>query len=629
MADDDNNDLERVATPDNTHPAPGNREEAVPDPPATSRDPQSKNEVRIKVFLLDGKDTTITCERKVKAADVIERIHTEEDTGEKDFFSLFFFVDKQTKIFLDPEKTVLHQIPRDKRGVQPWILNYGVKFYLPDPANLKEDFSRYLYALQICKDIRDKLISIANDHEKANRLTVLMLQATLGDYDPETHKQGYTDDFEDFLLLPKESRPSNYEAQLIELHKFKAGYTPAQAEREFCDIAKELPRYGYHLFGVQDELSTLLCVANGFHGIKIYRDKEQIHFFKWQNLVKISYKRRKFRIKYYPLDAEGMPDTDTIKTFKYHCGKQPASKRVWKNAVEQHTFFRLSEVTPPTRLTVLFRRGSRFRYSGRTLRQTEQSGDGRKQHNFQRSYSERAQKSSYECYAPGYIPARESFRRQPGIRPAQQPAHRIFIEREDPQSQRWTQRDESPVESDVDSSKFEQQRVQVNFSVKDGVPEDQYKAVLRRSGGSMEMMAYGDEKAEPSYRLSVVDQNSQAVLTSVSLRVDPEEGAELGSHGDSAVVFDSANLPSVKLNAGTTTSTTVIESTGKTLSTGGVTQSYQYTSMEANAEAAVPVMAQDDSPETIEVELFMKQEGELLKEVLSAGTSEGKAEIED
>ena len=41
---------------------------------------------------------------------------------------------------------------------------------------------------------------------------------------------------------------------------------------------------------------------------------------------------------------------------------------------------------------------------------------------------------------------------------------------------------------------------QVNFSVKDGVPEDQYKAVLRRSGGSMEMMAYGDEKAEPSYR---------------------------------------------------------------------------------------------------------------------------------
>jgi hypothetical protein len=189
------------------------------------------------------------------------------------------------------------------------------------------------------------------------------------------------------------------------------------------------------------------------------------------------------------------------------------------------------------------------------------------------------------------------------------------------------QLDEPPVDKDVDRSKFEQQRVQVNFSVKDGVPEDQYKAVLRRSGGSMEMIASESEKDEMSYRLSVVDQNSQAIMTSVSLRVDPEEGAESGSHGDSAVVFDSTNLPSVNLNADTTTSTTVIESSGKTVSTGGVTHSYQYTSVNASAESATPVMAQNDSPETIEVERFMKTEGELLKEVLNA--SEGKTEIED
>ena len=35
-----------------------------------------------------------------------------------------------------------------------------------------------------------------------------------------------------------------------------------------------------------------------------------------------------------------------------------------------------------------------------------------------------------------------------------------------------------------------------------------------------------------------------AILTSVSLRVDPREGAESGDHGDSAVLFDSTNLPS-------------------------------------------------------------------------------------
>ncbi len=31
-------------------------------------------------------------QRKIKAADVIERVHTEVDTGEKDFFSLYFFI---------------------------------------------------------------------------------------------------------------------------------------------------------------------------------------------------------------------------------------------------------------------------------------------------------------------------------------------------------------------------------------------------------------------------------------------------------------------------------------------------------------------------------------------------------
>ena len=29
----------------------------------------------------------------------------------------------------------------DKQGL-PWRLSYGVKFYIPDPANLKEDYTR-------------------------------------------------------------------------------------------------------------------------------------------------------------------------------------------------------------------------------------------------------------------------------------------------------------------------------------------------------------------------------------------------------------------------------------------------------------------------------------------------------
>ena len=48
-------------------------------------------------------------------------------------------------------------------------------------------------------------------------------------------------------------------------------------------------------------------------------------------------------------------------------------------------------------------------------------------------------------------------------------------------------------------------------------------------------------------RLSAIDQDSQAIMTSVSLRVDPEEGEESGGHGNVTVVFDSNTLPSVNL----------------------------------------------------------------------------------
>ena len=47
-----------------------------------------------------------------------------------------------------------------------------------------------------------------------------------------------------------------------------------------------------------------------------------------------------------------------------------------------------------------------------------------------RSYSERAQKSSYESYAPGYVPSLNSFRRQHGTRTAPQPSRQFNIERE-------------------------------------------------------------------------------------------------------------------------------------------------------------------------------------------------------
>ena len=56
-------------------------------------------------------------------------------------------------------------------------------------------------------------------------------------------------------------QPENYEAQLVELHKAKAGYTPAQAESEFLQVAKDLPRYGMHLFAAQVSTKRTTCIT--------------------------------------------------------------------------------------------------------------------------------------------------------------------------------------------------------------------------------------------------------------------------------------------------------------------------------------------------------------------------------
>ena len=56
----------------------------------------------------------------------------------------------------------------------------------------------------------------------------------------------------------------------------------------------------------QDEHSDTFLVANGYPGIKIFREREAVHHFQWPNIVKISYKRRKFRVKYHPVDSNGV-----------------------------------------------------------------------------------------------------------------------------------------------------------------------------------------------------------------------------------------------------------------------------------------------------------------------------------
>ena len=125
----------------------------------------------------------------------------------------------------------------------------------------------------MCQDTKEN--RVLTDRETATRLTGLMLQANLGDYDPEEHKEGYTNNFLEFILLPSDELPDNYESQVVEVHKAKTGYTPSQSESEFLQIAKKLTRYGMHLFVARDKTRSLVLVGISYRGISIYRDHKK------------------------------------------------------------------------------------------------------------------------------------------------------------------------------------------------------------------------------------------------------------------------------------------------------------------------------------------------------------------
>ena len=74
-------------------------------------------------------------------------------------------------------------------------------------------------------------------------------------------------------------------------------------------------------------------------GIALHRSNKQIDQHVWPNIIKVSYRKRKFRIRYRRA-RENVEDDNPALLLELRCGEPPASKRLWKACVEQHSFFR-------------------------------------------------------------------------------------------------------------------------------------------------------------------------------------------------------------------------------------------------------------------------------------------------
>ncbi|XP_062980751.1 band 4.1-like protein 2 isoform X2 [Elgaria multicarinata webbii] len=344
---------------------------------AVQRTPKRMRTVQCKVVLLDGTEYDCDLEKKAKGQVLFDKVCGHLNLLEKDYFGLLFQDHSDQKNWLDPSKEIKRQI----RSL-PWLFNFNVKFYPPDPSQLTEDITRYFLCLQLRHDIASgRLPCSFVTHALLGSYT---LQAELGDYDPEEHNNDYIGEFQ---FAPNQTK--EMEEKVVELHKTHRGLTPAQADSQFLENAKRLSMYGVDLHHAKDSEGVDIMLGVCANGLLIYKDRLRINRFAWPKILKISYKRSNFYIKVRPTELEQFESTIGFKLPNHR-----AAKRLWKVCVEHHTFYRLVSPEQPPKAKFLTM-GSKFRYSGRTQAQTRQASNliDRPAPYFERTSSKRVSRS--------------------------------------------------------------------------------------------------------------------------------------------------------------------------------------------------------------------------------------------
>uniref|UniRef100_A0A8C6TU33 FERM, ARHGEF and pleckstrin domain-containing protein 1 n=1 Tax=Neogobius melanostomus TaxID=47308 RepID=A0A8C6TU33_9GOBI len=257
-------------------------------------------------------------------------------------------------VWLDLLKPTLKQIRRPKNT----ILRFVVKFFPPDHTQLMEELTRYLFALQVKRDLACGHL-ICNDTSSALMVSHI-IQSEIGDFD-ETQSWQH--------LLHNKYLPDQdaIRDKIMDCHRKHVGQTPAESDYQLLEIARRLEMYGIRLHPAKDREGSKLSLSVAHTGVLVFQGYTKINAFNWSKVRKLSFKRKRFLIK-----LRGDPSVSPYAhhdTLEFAMASRDCCKIFWKICVEYHAFFRLFEEPKPKPKPILFTRGSSFRFSGRTQKQ--------------------------------------------------------------------------------------------------------------------------------------------------------------------------------------------------------------------------------------------------------------------
>lgn len=307
--------------------------------------------IQIRVQGLDDSQEFFDIELKALGQILLSEVFHRGNLIESDYFGLEFQNMQMNWVWLEPTKPISKQVRRPANT----LFRLSVKFFPPDPGQLQEEYTRYLFSLQMKRDLMEgRLICTENT---GALLASHLVQSEIGDYDDTADREYLRIN----KLLPYQEK---VQERIMELHRRHLGQTPAESDFQILEIARKLEMYGVRFHPAADREGTKINLSVAHMGLQVFQGHTKINTFNWSKIRKLSFKRKRFLIKLHP-EVHG-PHQDTL---EFLMGSRDQCKVFWKICVEYHSFFRLFDHPQPKSKAVLFTRGSSFRYSGRTQKQ--------------------------------------------------------------------------------------------------------------------------------------------------------------------------------------------------------------------------------------------------------------------
>ncbi|KAM4714373.1 FERM domain-containing protein 7 [Anableps anableps] len=339
---------------------------------ATKPRVSKETKLRLRVIFLDDSERTFEVEQNVLGGDFFNKVCGQLKLLEKEYFGLEFRHHSGHYVWLELLKPLVKQI----KYTNDLFFRFIVKFFPPDPGQLKRGLTRYLFALQIKQDLSNSSLT-CNDNSAA-LLVSHILQSEIGDYDEEL-------DYQHLEMKHYVPNQEYLDHKIIKLHKRHRGVSPADSDIQLLEVARKLDMYGIRPHPANDGEGMRINLAVTHSGVLVFQGNTKINTFSWAKIRKLSFKRKHFLIKLH--DKVGSLCKDTL---EFAMASRDVCKSFWKMCVEYHAFFKLAEEPKPIHKTLLSCRGSRFRYSGRTQKQLLEcmrSGEKKPSH-FERTYSQ-------------------------------------------------------------------------------------------------------------------------------------------------------------------------------------------------------------------------------------------------